>query len=174
MLTNAKLQVVPAVTDTTSYFVEMQPITNGLTNSTFVNPNLTFTPNTNSLGLAGNFNLSGFFYPNNSSEKSQTPSIINTTLTVDLSNAAVFDVQLNSNITFINILNTQATGRASSFVLIFTADGTTRTVIWPGGFRWGSGAAPTITTTTGKKDVFVFFTVDGGNNWQAFIAGQSL
>lgn len=175
-LTNARLQVLPAVQDSSTYTVTMQPSvnTNNETNSLYVNPNLTYTPVSNQLGLTGNFNLLGTLLPNNSSEKSTSPVIVNSTLTIDLTVSAIFDVALNSNITFMNILNTQLAGRASSFVLIFTADGTARTVIWPGAFRWASGTAPTISSTVNKKDVFIFFTVDGGANWQSFIAGQNL
>lgn len=114
------------------------------------------------------------FLPNNSAEVSTTATISSNTLTLDLNSATVFNVSLNNNITTLTISNVQSSGRASSFVLVFTADGTARSVTWPGSFIWPSGTAPTITSTNGKKDVYVFFTTDGGTTWQAFISGQNL
>jgi hypothetical protein len=58
--------------------------------------------------------------------------------------------------------------------LVFTMDGTARTVSWPVSFYWPGGTAPTLTSTNGKKDVFTFFTSDGGTTWLAFISGQNL
>jgi len=114
------------------------------------------------------------FLPNNSSEVSTTVAITSGTVTLDLSAATVFNVTLNDNISTFTINNIQASGRTSSFVLTFTADGNARTVIWPENFSWPNTTAPTLTTAAGKKDVFVFFTTDGGTTWQAFISGQNL
>ena len=114
------------------------------------------------------------FLPVNASSTRTAPTISTGTLTLDLNSATVFDVALNANITSLVLSNVQSSGRSSSFVLIFTADGTARSVTWPASFRWPSGTAPTLTSTNTKKDVFIFFTVDGGTNWQAFISGQNL
>lgn len=114
------------------------------------------------------------FLPNNASAVRSAPSISAGNLTLDLNAATIFDVSLTTNITSITLNNIQSSGRSSSFVLILTADGTPRSVTWPASFRWPSGTAPTITSDSSKKDVFVFFTVDGGTNWQAFISGQNL
>jgi hypothetical protein len=124
--------------------------------------------------LNGTVNINGLSLPNNTAEKRVVPAIINGAITLNLSDATLFDVSLTTNITQLIILNVQPVGRISSFVLVVTADGTTRTVIWPSNFKWPSGTAPTITTTAGKKDVFLFFTVDAGSTWQCFITGQNL
>jgi hypothetical protein len=112
------------------------------------------------------------FFPLNTADKRETVTISAGTLTLNLNTATVFDVTLDANITTITIQNVQTTGLTSSFVLVLTADGTARTVVWPASFRWPSGTAPTVSSENGKKDVFVFFTTDGGTNWQAFISGQ--
>jgi len=114
------------------------------------------------------------FLPNNSAEVSASVSIVAGVLTLDLNSATVFTVPLNANITSIVLSNVQASGRSSSFVLMFTADGTARSVTWPASFNWPNGTAPTITSSNTKEDVFTFFTVNGGTTWQAFISGQSL
>ena len=113
-------------------------------------------------------------FPNNSAETSTSPQISAGTLTLDLNTATVFAVTLNANITTLTITNVQSSGKTSSFVLMLTADGTARTVAWPVNFQWPGGTAPTLTSTNGKEDVFTFFTVNGGTNWQAFISGQNL
>lgn len=113
------------------------------------------------------------FLPNNASAVRTAPSISSGTLTLDLNTATVFDVSLNANISTLTLQNVQTSGRSSSFIIIFTADGTARSVSWPASFKWPSGTAPTITSTNGQKDVFTFFTVDGGSTWQAFISGQN-
>ena len=37
-----------------------------------------------------------------------------------------------------------------------------------------SATAPTLTATANAKDIFVFYTRDGGTNWYGFTAGQAL
>lgn len=131
-------------------------------------------PNITSVGTLTGLAVSGIISLNNSTEIKAAPTISTNTLTIDLDTASIFEVDLNSNITTLTLSNVQASGTSSSFVLIFIADGTSRTVVWPASFKWPSGTAPTITSTNGKKDVFIFFTVDGGTSWQSFISGQNL
>lgn len=106
------------------------------------------------------------------SEVSASASISSNTLTLDLSTAGVFYVSLNANITTLAISNTQTSG-ATAFTLIFTADGTARSITWGGSILWPGGTAPTLTSTNGKKDVFSFLTIDGGTNWYGFTGAQN-
>jgi hypothetical protein len=138
---------------------------------TFVKPS--GIDNTGSYTMAG-LTVNGILSLYNATEVKAAPTISTNTLTIDLNTASIFEVDLDANITTLTLSNVQASGMSSSFVLIFVADGTSRTVVWPASFKWPSGTAPTITSTNGKKDVFVFFTVDGGTSWQAFISGQNL
>jgi len=114
------------------------------------------------------------FLPNNASSVRTAPTISANTLAIDLNSATIFDVSLNANITTFSITNIQASGRTSSFIIIFTGDGTPRSVTWPASFKWPNNTAPTITSTNTKKDIYTFFTVDGGTTWQALITGQNL
>jgi hypothetical protein len=109
----------------------------------------------------------------NLSEVSASAAISAGTLTLDLSAAGVFYVNLNSSITTFSFTNVQSVG-SSAFTLIFTADGTPRTVTWGGSILWPAGASPLLTSTNGKKDVFSFVTLDGGTNWHGFVGGQNL
>ena len=47
-------------------------------------------------------------------------------------------------------------------------------ITWPTSVDWPSATAPTLTATANAKDVFVFYTRDGGTNWYGFTAGQAL
>lgn len=100
-------------------------------------------------------------------------------LTLDLA-SAIISVPLTSNITNIALNNNVASATACQAVTLeFVADGTARTVVWPGGdgtttllFRWPSGVAPAITSTSGKRDTFFFKSVSQ-YLWDAFIVGQA-
>ena len=102
-----------------------------------------------------------------------SPAISTGTLTLDMQNGNVFDVALNAAITTFTVSNPPATGRSGSFTLIFTADGTARAVTWGAAVKWAGGTPPTLTSTNGKKDIFVFTTLDAGTNWYAIVAGQN-
>jgi len=103
-----------------------------------------------------------------------SPTISTGQLTLDLNNGNIFNVSLNANITIITISNSPSSSFSGSFTLIFTADGTARVVSWPLSIKWPSGNAPALTSTNGKRDIFVFTTTDGGTNWYGFVAGQNI
>lgn len=109
-------------------------------------------------------------------ETSTAPTISSGTLTLDLSGSNFFAVSLNAAITTLTISNVPSSSVAS-FTLEFTGTGTTYSVNWAlasGTIKWaGAASAPTVTATTGKKDVFCFYTTDGGSNWLGFIGGQN-
>ena len=105
-------------------------------------------------------------------ETSTAPTISSGTLTLDLSGSNFFAVSLNAAITTLTISNTPASS-AASFTLELTADGTARAVTWGAAIKWSGGTAPTLTSTSGKKDVNAFYSNDGGTTWQGFIGGQN-
>jgi hypothetical protein len=106
-------------------------------------------------------------------ESYTSPAISSGTLTLDLSGSNFFKVSLNAAITTLTISNVPSNSMASAFTLEFTADGTARAVTWPASIKWPSGTAPTLTSTNGKSDTFVFYSVDGGTSWKAFVSGQN-
>lgn len=107
------------------------------------------------------------------SETVSSPTISAGTLTLNLETSNIFTVSLNAAITTLTISNPPASGSGGSFTLIFTADGTPRSVTWPASIKWAGGTAPVITSAIGKVDSFAFFTSDGGSNWQGYIGGQN-
>lgn len=102
-----------------------------------------------------------------------TPAISAGTLTLNIENGNVFRVSRNANITTLTISNPSATGNACSFTLIFDANGTSYTIAWPAAVKWPTGVSPTITTTAGRSDMFVFYTNTAGATWYAMTASQN-
>lgn len=102
-----------------------------------------------------------------------TPAISAGALTLDITNSNVFRVSRNANITTLTISNPSPTSNACSFTLIFDANGTSYTITWPAAVKWPGGTAPTITTTTGRSDMFVFYTNNAGTTWYAMTAAQN-
>ena len=106
-------------------------------------------------------------------ETKTAPSISAGTLTIDCSAGTVFAVSLNANITTLSFTNVPATGTAFGLTLLFTADGTQRTITWGAAVKWPGGTGPTMTATSGKVDTMVLLTHDGGTTWYAYNAGQN-
>jgi len=105
------------------------------------------------------------------------PSISAGVLTLDCSLSNTFAVSLNAAITSFTVSNIPTSGSYYEFNLEFTADGTARAVTWTFSsvaVKWPGGTAPTLTSTNGKKDTFVFYTYDAGTTWLGFVAGQNL
>jgi hypothetical protein len=132
----------------------------------------TLTLNSPTISIGGNIIDSPTLRKYN--EPTSSPAISSNTLTLDLSVAQVFTVSLNSSVTTLTISNTPATSsRSIAFTLILTADGTARTITWPGSVKWASASPPTLTSTNGKIDVFSFVTTDAGTTWLGFVGGQN-
>jgi hypothetical protein len=107
-------------------------------------------------------------------EPTSAPTISSGTLTLNLNTSQTFLVSLNANITTLTISNTPADSNVLvGFTLILTADGTQRTITWPGSVKWAGGVAPTPTSTNNKKDVYSFITTDNGTTWLGFVGGQN-
>lgn len=90
------------------------------------------------------------------------------TITFDLSVSDKHEVTLGGNRT-LAVVNAQA-GQTFEIVLKQGASGGPYTVTWWGGLRWGGGVAPTLTTTAGKEDVFLF-RYRGSGDYRGFVAG---
>ena len=96
-----------------------------------------------------------------------------TTVNCEAGNA--FSHTLTENTTF-TFSNPPASGTACSFSLELIQDASASgfTVTWPAAVDWPAATAPTLTATASAKDIFVFYTRDGGTTWYGFTAGQAL
>jgi len=95
--------------------------------------------------------------------------------TVDCEAGNAFSHTLTENTTF-TFSNPPASGTAYSFSIEIIQDASASgfTVTFPASVDWPSATAPTLTATASAKDVFVFYTRDGGTTWLGFTAGQAL
>lgn len=113
-------------------------------------------------------------FTKNYTETVGNPVITSNILTLDLSTAGTFEVNVNANINTMNITNPAPVGKVSTIIIIFNYQATTYTVTWPVSFRWSGGSAPILTNTDGKRDIFTAFTTDGGTTYNAFVSGLNL
>ncbi len=95
------------------------------------------------------------------------------TLTLDLENGNVFEIELDENVSTLTISNPPASGKAGSFTLILKQDATGgRTVTWPASVKWAGGTAPTLSTDANAVDILTFITTDAGTTWYGMLAGE--
>ena len=127
------------------------------------------------LTTSGDLTLSGELIADSYNEKYNTITSSSNAITVDCHNGNAFAHTLTENTTF-TFSNPPASGTAFSFSIEIIQDASASgyTVTWPTSVDWPSATAPTLTATASAKDVFVFYTRDGGTNWYGFTAGQAL
>jgi hypothetical protein len=97
-----------------------------------------------------------------------------TTVNCEVANAFSHTLTENTTFTFSNPPTAGGTAYSFSIEIIQDASASGYTVTWPASVDWPSATAPTLTATASAKDVFVFYTRDGGTNWYGFTAGQAL
>lgn len=110
---------------------------------------------------------------NNVTITKTAPAISAGVITYALAGSNVFAVSLNANITTSTVTGVGATGKTSSFQVMFTADGTARSVVHPAGIVWADGTAPTMTGTLNKRDWIQYISHDGGTVWFGFVLGKN-
>lgn len=92
------------------------------------------------------------------------------TITFDVSDSNIHTVTLGGNRTL--AISNAAVGQC--FMLRLLQDGTgSRTVTWFTTIKWAGGAAPTLTTTASKADMFGFVVTSAGN-YDGFVVGQNI
>jgi len=76
--------------------------------------------------------------------------------------------------TTLSFTNVQSTDIAHMWTIVTLGNGSVYSITWPGAIKWPGATAPTVTTTSGKRDIYQFITYDGGTNIYAIIVGQNL
>ena len=95
---------------------------------------------------------------------------------LDLRDGNVFQLVLGSSTTSVAFTNCPASsGEAYAFTLIVSNTAADVSINWPNTIKWAgdtgdSNYVPTRTKATGKSDVWVFTTYDGGTTWLGVIA----
>ena len=90
-----------------------------------------------------------------------------------MSTGNVFTITPDQNTTF-TFTNPSPTGKSCAFTLIWTQDGSDRTIAWPASVDWAGGSVPDVTSGSGKIDIYTFFTLDAGTIWYGFQAGADM
>ena len=101
----------------------------------------------------------------NATYTTTTGTISSNAVTLNLSNATLFEISLTSNITTMTISNPPASGSMTEFTIHVKPNGTAYSITWPASVKWPGGTTPTLTSTSGKVDIFVFRTYDAGTTW---------
>ena len=95
-------------------------------------------------------------------------------VTIDITNGNVFTITPDQNTTF-TFSNPSPTGKSCSFTLVWTQDSSNRTITWPASLKWKDGGGePSVTSGSGKVDIYTFFTIDAGTIWYGFQAGADM
>jgi hypothetical protein len=87
--------------------------------------------------------------------------------TIDVANGNVHIVTQDQSCTYTFTNPANATA-ACSFTLIMTA--VTGTATWPASVNWPSATAPTLS----GRCLLTFITVNGGTDWDGFLAGSGM
>ena len=123
----------------------------------------------------GDLNIDGELLVDSYNETYAAVASSSNATTVNCEAGNAFSHTLTEATTF-TFSNPPASGTAYSFSLevIQDASASGYAITWPTSVDWPSATAPTLTATASAKDVFVFYTRDGGTNWYGFTAGQAL
>lgn len=164
--TAAELNILDGVTATTAELNYVDGVTSAIQTQIDAKMSPTYTGD---VDITGELIVDSY----NETYGAVTSSSNATTVNCEAGNA--FSHTLTENTTF-TFSNPPASGTAYSFSIEIIQDASASgfTVTWPASVDWPAATAPTLTATASAKDVFVFYTRDGGTNWYGFTAGQAL
>lgn len=95
-------------------------------------------------------------------------SLTGTTPSVTYADGGSFDITLSGNTTF--TFGSATSGYSTGFIIEVTGNASTAyTITWPAVVDWAGGTAPDA-PAVGEKDVYVFWTRDGGTTWHGALA----
>lgn len=94
-----------------------------------------------------------------------------TSYAFDFNLSRTWKITLTGNVTF-TVSNVPASGVVPFTVHIIQGSGP-YTVTWFSTAEWPGGVAPTISTTSGHRDIFVGETIDGNTTFQMMAAAQN-
>jgi len=93
---------------------------------------------------------------------------------LDLSQGNIFNITLNAAGIGFTFTNPPASGTACYITVLLTqGTGGSKTYGSFANSRWTDSVAPVLTTTAGKTDILMFFTVDGGANYYGTFTGAN-
>ena len=176
---NGNTYVVNTTPLTTTFTVTFQGTALNTTSYTAYSSGGTVTPT--GTGVAEEIAVTG----TGSAVLNNTPSITNPTVTnyseagvttsgtslaVDLASGTFWRFTMSGGNATMSITGA---GAGKSFILILTQDSTPRTMTWPVNVVWPGGTPPTLSTNSGKRDIFSFFYDPTTPSWLATTIGQN-
>tara|TARA_B100001564_G_scaffold360060_1_gene385284 strand:- start:13382 stop:15040 length:1659 start_codon:yes stop_codon:yes gene_type:complete len=131
--------------------------------------NINIAGNINNINAVGVSTFNGGLITTEFAEKVNAIGNGGSNMVIDLSNGSHVTAtlsELSTNVTF----NTGITSDSIGFTLVLTNSGDTQSIIWPSNIKWPGNTIPTRTTASGKTDIWVFVSSDGGANWYGNVA----
>jgi hypothetical protein len=89
-------------------------------------------------------------------------------ISINLNNGSIFRANISANSTF--SFTNPITNSANSFTLILRNGAANLSVTWPSNVRFPNGTTPTRTLTSGRTDIWIFISPDGGTTWYGNLA----
>jgi len=105
-------------------------------------------------------------------EKLSTLTSSSGTATIDMSNGNHFEITLTENTT-IAFSNVPAADAAPVLLYVKQHASSAKTLSFPASVKWPSAVTPTMTTTLGYTDVYMFITRNGGTSYIGSTVGQA-
>ena len=169
-VTTAELNILDGVTATTAELNYVDGVTSNI--QTQLDAKLS---SVNLSSYTGDIDVTGELIVDSYNETYGAVTSSSNATTVNCEAGNAFSHTLTENTTF-TFSNPPASGTAYSFSIEIIQDASASgyTVTWPSSVDWPAATAPTLTATASAKDVFVFYTRDGGTTWYGFTAGLAL
>lgn len=102
----------------------------------------------------------------------QSVTASSSTLAIDLNKGWHIVLTLSATVTAFTFTNHPGSRVSARITLEIASTGAYNITDWPGTTTWPGGAAPTITSGSGKKDTIILASGDGGTNFRGYVAGQ--
>ena len=98
-----------------------------------------------------------------------------TSLSINMNLGWYVSLSLASNVSVaFTTTNWPASGSLGKLTLEIANTGAYNITAWPGTTIWAGGAAPTITSGSGKKDTIMLTSTDGGATFRGYIIAQNM
>ena len=131
--------------------------------------NINISGNINNINAVGVSTFNGGLITTEFAEKVNAIGNGGSNMAIDLSNGSHVTATLSEDETTVTF-NTGIASDSIGFTLVLTNSGDTQSIIWPSNIKWPGNTIPTRTTASGKTDIWVFVSSDGGANWYGNVA----
>jgi len=109
-------------------------------------------------------------------EKVNTISPILSSVTIDLLSASTFNLNLTSSVTTFSVIHPLPNLGNSFTLYVNQLSAGNQTVNWSFNgslVKWANRGDPIVTLSAYATDVYTFVSINGGNTWYGFVAGQN-